>query len=919
MYSQLLRFLESLPSPHQSSNALLPLFRGNLLTCAAGSIQSTIDAFLPTSAIKDEVFGSNLAIESVNRMGPAQAINLIAFMVSNNVSSSFNCHKAYRWLKKQGMAHETIFHTLKGPSADALLENLFRLAVEDQDVPMVEDLLRAGVDPNSSTCYMSKNFSSLTPLQFACLMGNLPLVDKLIKAGAKVNNTESGWRGNILVLVIYYWGGKIYAIRKSKLWNEQYCLSEEDNELDLLEIVEVLVAAGAEVNPSGPTSMNDEDSGMVFLDTFDMTFIGNHSPLTIAATLWLENVVEFLIQKNADVRFRVNGLRSALRESLYSLQYEGSILYPVKNEGPADLSGPEHNNMIHVVQSLINARAELDDHVPCTDDNCDHDSCECYSVLDLATFIKSVELIDIMISAGAVATKESPDFAFDNRSFDIYCRLVDVGDDVLAKSTLKSSRAHILDRQKKRALVLMAVRCGRASYIKAIRMSDDRTLIDNPDSWEFVRIALENCKCPKTWRYLIDSNILGGILRSRALNFLLCESIEKRYDDEVEFLLAAGADINTAEPEPPTLLAIRSNNFPLVQKLIQAGATLESQTPPGHHVYGWGSLLVEAIQQGNDAMVEEVIRAGVNINCLGTNSPFSSDFCKCCSPLSMAIQMRNWTLVDHLRSLRASVNPSCTDPGQHHCQTPLWAAAAGRYWTLVRSLVNDGAEVNDCAALRSMVEDYETLEFCVQKLRTGNYIGQKLNAVQLGLAEALSRGSLTRSAELLIQSGLADVKAFSDNKTPLYQVLTSEKDGKERRNHLLCLLLEGGADPNSVACRYWQKGLCRWETALEVAIRVRDLDSVLTLLRYGASVNQQPEEGVLYFPVQRAAHTGNKEILRVILETCDDPNAVSPWGQRLYPNTRDNPSIYLNTPVWAVEMGRLEPPFKALQNGESLK
>ncbi|KAI1486889.1 ankyrin repeat-containing domain protein [Biscogniauxia mediterranea] len=870
-----------LPSSHQSSNALLPMFRGNLQTSAARSIQSVIDAFLPTSAVKEEALGSNLVIERADSMGPAQALNLISFMVSNDLSSESNSDKVYRWLKKQGMAHTIISRTLKGTSADALVEKLFQLAVEAEDVQMVKELLRAG---------------------FACLRGNMRLVNELIGAGSQVNDTESGWRGSILVLVIHYWRNTYMGSIWPNLYPGRYSLSEGDDEPPLLKLVKVLIDADAEINPSRPTSINGRGSSLPSGGGFYSLAAETDSPLTAAIKCQFNQVVELLIQNSADVSFRVNGLRSTLREGLQSLRGMDRVLSYSREYGESlsikpmvlwngknDSSSLEHERIIHIARSLINAGVELNDHVPCTEDDCGHDSFECYSVLDLATLTGSVELVDIMISAGAKATRHSLQLAFRAESFITCHRLVEIEspppkwtisstDDVLADSILESDRAYILDRQRKRALILMAVYHGRDTYMEALLTSNHDLHIDNPDAWVVLRTALQNCRSSKTWRCLFDKNVLRGNLRSLALNFLLRERLGSGVDDEVvDFLLEAGADVN--QPGDPLIsIPIRLGNLQLVRKLIQAGSKLETKTPSGCHVQGLGNVLVEAISRSNSAVIEEIIQAGADINCLGGDPLRSARYCECYSPLTMAIKAENWALVYRLRSLRNSVNSRCTDPGEHHCQTPLWAAASGRHWMWARLLINAGAEVNDCRALKKIVKDYKTLKLCVEKLLAGNNLGQNIHSLQGALKLALQKHYL-RGAQLIIQSGLVDVNAFSENTKPLYEVLVSTMDNKEHRNHLLCLLLEAGADPNSVVYRFLWNGEYVGKTALEVAIEACDLGSVQTLLRYSASVNKQLEKPVLCFPVQRAAYRGNEEILRVLLERCNDPNAVAPWGQ----------------------------------------
>lgn len=91
---------------------------------------------------------------------------------------------------------------MKGPTAESMLENLFRFAIEAEDIPTVKHLIKAGANPNGHICRHPQIPDELTPLQFAYIHGNTELAQHLIKAGSSIDQPGSGWKSSALVLPI---------------------------------------------------------------------------------------------------------------------------------------------------------------------------------------------------------------------------------------------------------------------------------------------------------------------------------------------------------------------------------------------------------------------------------------------------------------------------------------------------------------------------------------------------------------------------------------------------------------------------------------------------------------------------------------------------------------------------------------------
>ncbi|CZR69741.1 uncharacterized protein PAC_19641 [Phialocephala subalpina] len=196
-------FRESVKAFDPSLTTLAPLLGKSYNSNNLDQILPIIDSLLPNSALLDEATASGLAVERVDKLDTVQFLNLATFLISKNFPGRADGGKIYKWLKDHGT--NGVFNVLssaEGPTAKALLENLFRLAVEAEDLPTVKYLLKAGVNPNGSTCRDKQIPDTLTPLQFACIAGNSELAQELIKAGSTIDQPGSGWKNSILVLAI---------------------------------------------------------------------------------------------------------------------------------------------------------------------------------------------------------------------------------------------------------------------------------------------------------------------------------------------------------------------------------------------------------------------------------------------------------------------------------------------------------------------------------------------------------------------------------------------------------------------------------------------------------------------------------------------------------------------------------------------
>ncbi|MEM7051858.1 MAG: ankyrin repeat domain-containing protein [Acidobacteriota bacterium] len=86
----------------------------------------------------------------------------------------------------------------------------------------------------------------------------------------------------------------------------------------------------------------------------------------------------------------------------------------------------------------------------------------------------------------------------------------------------------------------------------------------------------------------------------------LYQAIEDRRIDEIDALIASGADINAPRIQPPLHLAIAAGDSEIIDLLIGAGADLDALDSNGHPALRW------AVQRRKVALIERLLAAGAD-------------------------------------------------------------------------------------------------------------------------------------------------------------------------------------------------------------------------------------------------------------------------------------------------------------------
>ena len=346
----------------------------------------------------------------------------------------------------------------------------------------------------------------------------------------------------------------------------------------------------------------------------------------------------------------------------------------------------------------------------------------------------------------------------------------------------------------------------------------------------------------------------------------LLDAVRARNDSEVSRLLAAGADVNEADPlgTTPLMWAARYGDAVLVERLIEAGANAKAEN-------GFGvTPISEAALIGSAPVIRELLAAGVD-----ANSPNREGE----TALMLVVRTGQLDAAELLIEAGADVNAKERWAGQ----TALMWAGAQLQPKMVQLLLAHGADANARSAVREWTRKVSS-EPRPKELAQGG-LTPLMFAARTGCIEC---------AELLLAAG-ADI-----NMTDPYGVTPLVVAALNLQNDFAAFLVEKGAD------------IDQWDlygrTPLYVAIDMMDypppkvpggpaepmtgLQLAELLLECGANPNAQLKQWRPPFvrlargqdntlatgatPLLRAAHASDVAAVKLLLEhkaIVDLPNA----------------------------------------------
>lgn len=912
-----------------------------------------LDSLLPNSALLDESTASELAIQRVEQLSTVQFLNLTTFLISNNFPGEASSENIYKWIKENGS--NDVFDALSSMqdlTAKALLENLFRLAIEAEDIPTVKGLLKAGVNPNGHNCRIKPIPDTLTPMQFACIARNSELAQELIKAGSTIDEPGSRWKSSALVLAIIGQNFRPGMGERGHLELLEKNDSNNGNSDDgLIGLVDSLIEAGASINladldPYNETGSFTEDdwdgndrNEPPCLDGLDELEDG-HSPLTAASKYRYQSLVDLLIQKGADVNFVTKRRTTSLQECLYS--WEEMKFNVVVYGSPVSLLGRrpffrgshEESKINGVVRSLLAAGANSSRPTlyrfisPYNNNDNNVTYSATLSPIDLAVYTEVFEVVEMLLCGGANVTEHSLEVSIKIQSHDIFDRLLRTNVSVPKRimQIMPQKKIYrgdslrwiemILERrrdfQTKRAAMIAAIRLGFVSIIDSLINSENfnsgPVLVGSHE----LAAAIEECctyRHIEVLRHILDRNFKYRSVVVPWLRRSLYAAIWNNDLEMVNNLIEAGADVNamTSNYQTALLAAIWQGNKDIIGRLLKARAALNTKgnrcrNYPRHTEFS-GAVLITAIYlEGSidEEVLEDLIEAGANVNAPGSAGiPFTRD-CTCITPLTAAIKWRDLKFVKRLIDKGAAVNDP---PGSRLTCTPLAAAVDRHDIPLIRLLLGMGANPEDAQALENATDNAALLELLLQPLRSRKELRNNSNVGRRAVDKAMQQQDTT-VVKTILDGQLVDLNSIQGGFSVLCNALIYDTSPDLE---VIKILLSSGSNPNGVPRESFESAY----SPLTVAIDTGNHSKLELLLQAGAHPDLVTPK-IEFLPLQMAVYKEARTMVQILLNHGADPDAASTYGECGTP-------LQLATELKNVEMVKLLLDYKANPNSVANK
>lgn len=789
------------------------------------SFSQVVKALMPENVFSNHPVSMQMTVSQGHQSPVLNFLNLTMFLISNNFFGEITdgSKKVYKWVKRRSNAGLLEYLlSISGPTAEALAENLFRLAIDDGDVLTVKKIMESGIDPNEQV-YRTRHGSGLTPLHRACEMRSLELVRVLIEAGADVNSTVS--KGDSALICALDTPDGDYKRRE---------------DLVDTELVRILLRAGAKVNPGY-----------------------KKSPLSMAARSGHVEIVALLISAGANVNFSDAFGATPLMIAVIServpdedviaivrnLLHVGADAQATTTLGANSITVLEvamRRRNIELIQLLLDGGARITD-----------------SAFLTAARDCSLDIAKLLLKSGARVTERVIESAAENDESEMVLFLRDSAED------------SIKERSSSAALIT-AIHCGKTDLIDALDASGvqlNNTLKLNA--------AIEAATCRGDIRLL--RLLLGDNSRYRAsviksLGGSLHAAIANGRNDITEMLLAAGADVNTCNPvnESPLLAAIRRKDAHLARKLLAAGAAVNAVTPMNTYSYPYSTttVLPAAVAWGYYSLIRDIINAGADVNAPEGGGGKTA--------LTVAVERRDAVTIQLLIDAGADVNASAATLSG---RTALEAAVWNKDIDMVHYLLGIGADPDDWSLIAAVSGGVQLMQVLLtarlgryQRCSKGYGCRALQHAIQLknaAMVEILLANGVDANA--IVHRKLGDRATSSRGNASTTccgesALGTAIKTDKSNGLWIVRMLLRGGADPNSIVIESTNS------TALLVAINQKNLALVNALIAAGVDVNASLTARISRTPLQLAVEEGSMDIVHVLLKHGADVNA-SPYDR----------------------------------------
>jgi ankyrin repeat protein len=774
-------------------------------------------------------------------------LKLITYLISNNFSRETAVISKYIYKGAKSPLNTGLLKylfSIDGDTTEKITSNLFSLAIEASDFDMVKKMMELGINPNTRA-YSLFSGGDFTPLQHACWVQSVEVVQALIDGGAGHSINISAMRNDILSLVIHP------DLMYKPLHDNRLQDSTEDGryhkEQLKIKLIRILLRAGAAVNPGH-----------------------GRSPLGIAAQFGYAEIVTLLIAAGSDVNF------SDAEFGLTPLRYavssdegvpERDILTVIRSlhEAGVDLKEPRIGHFLHepvleaairtkralVVQLLLNIGAPITKHA-----------------FVLAAKHCNSNTVNLFMKSGARVTEEIIRCAAKNEESDTFWLLLDAAEDSIKhKCTCAALGQCIYDGNLD--LIEQLVKSGaELNFQSTLDKGMERVVIKG--DVQILRLLLD--------RY---QEVVRGSL-GRALT----AAILSARNDATEMLLTAGAMVDLEDDLEegeicPLSAAISQKSSRLIRRLLAAGAAVNRPRTIWALKDGCfnivSSVLPEVVSWGDHFLIQDIISAGAHVNAPGYPTGETA--------LTVAIQRGDSRILELLIDAGADVNASTA---LIYGPTALEVASRNNDLRLAEFLLGLGADPDEWSlteAISGSVELVNTL-LAARLDRYRRYSnGYGCRALQYAINT--KKGHMVNAllakgmdANAIIQPGFGDETASESlwcRPAIVFGVSAlgyAIRDDKSDDLWVLQVLLDSGADPNSIVTRSFDafKGF-ETRTALLEAINENNLATVKKLIMAGADVNAEIKGDIISTPLQAAAEKGSIDIVKLLLEHGANVNA----------------------------------------------
>ncbi|KAJ4318419.1 hypothetical protein N0V84_006842 [Fusarium piperis] len=840
------------------------------------TLESLFGSMLPTT----KIFASNLLV-SAARLGEVSLVKaLLAKGFDPNTLAGMPEKKTpLEVAADQGnvslvmvlldtKANPNIHHQHSHPNSKTALESAISGCNKNSLIARM--LIDGGADVNAGGRDWDR---PTTMLNLAAHYGDPDLVQKLLDAGARVNEMSVGEgaalqiavsRGNMDITEILIAAGADVDCPVGKAYQDACKLSAEKQWSDVvetpiqraanednMEMVQVLLEAGADIHgfparevfpwlmSSGELSKEEDREQEEHYDD-DHCFGCTLRPALISAVA-RENVVlvRMLLNLGADVNARgcegtalqLASAKGNLKLVQLLLKKGADVNSAVQNlkRGKTALQAAAGSGDEDLVECLLKAGAQV---------NALPSSCKGRTALQAAVESQNVNLVKLLINEGAdINAAPAPtdgctclEGAAARGNVEMLELLLQLGADIDSPASSKrGGRTPLqaaIEFDHERATQVLIERGANLNLPSSVK-----------EGCSALGLAIANCN-----RDLAHSLLAGGADPNgcRGDQTPLGIATSLGFLDMVRRLLDAGADVNrTHKNETPLELAVKRDSLDIVDAILRATPEFGGQV--GVKVFR------QAIKNNSVKMVEFLLSHGVSANKpLGVEGD---------SPLLEAVT--RWCINEDV--VRALLSHD-VDVNSDHGRPLQVAAMKGSIWT-VQALLKAGANVNSPALGRysktalqgaAMSGKTELVDILLEA-------GADINAPpspewgETALQAAVARGSVRMVKFLLLHD--ADVNAPA---SPYHGATALQKAAMAGHLRIALMLLKEGADINA------PPAAAGGRTALEAAAEHERLDLACLLLRNDTEL--EGLEGRCKRAAKLASSAGNHILADVLRE-----------------------------------------------------